>query len=707
VNEQNIEDFFFEPDELPKVPEETKKIKQCLDIVRDEISTLRQQWNSASWVMTAIEWDRQRTMKSYNFGSRSLSHNFSRKSLLSNRSTSIRSSNRESDNSSMVKGKGSDTASQIETLRDTMYHAPDRAWNNIRLLGVNLPTSDINDFVFVKNKQSNSKQKKQPNKKTSKSQKMAASKPIPPILASYLSTLPSVSSKNRSSTSSSVDNQQINTVHATQHRSSTSSTVDNQQNNTVNTTQQLRKKSTIMKTLRLGKRSRQNSSDELTATFSQPTNKDNKLLDKDINSEGKKGEAITINILPPVIQPINTSGPITLLTPTFIESLKDHGDINSEVNQDVNDSKAIDDIIIESLDADGNDMKLMNDERKLHAIDEEIDALLKNDNDIENSPLNGEAITSVDRHVTNHNTLEANDIPSVVKKTSKSDDKCVSSEGVDDDKEKNTTGETNETNADTGEIDVKTATSNNLDLVTEDNVTNDITETNVPNSDDAVLDAMIDAIVDVNNVNTKHSESSADLEKLLPNDSPNDSSNDSSNNSQNDSNNLSNDSSHDSSNQLPNTLSNSNYTSGTVTSTNEKPLSLATSSTAQLHHPPSSPTADSTLDNSSQPNVPLESDSTSFPHSHVARSIPPTPTTPYFPATEGSTNLPEFPSEPISGMPEQSTPNFNPRSDPEFEPINPFLIPPMSTSTYISPATPLPSTPTTPQHSPLLQDSRP
>ncbi|CAG8771536.1 2865_t:CDS:1, partial [Ambispora leptoticha] len=205
-------------------------------------------------------------------------------------------------------------------------------------------------------------------------------------------------------------------------------------------------------------------------TFSQPTNKDNKLLDKDINSEGKKGEAITINILPPVIQPINTSGPITLLTPTFIESLKDHGDINSEVNQDVNDSKAIDDIIIESLDADGNDMKLMNDERsqevevseyeditskypsedeeiesqieqedevestcdiddeklvsELHAIDEEIDALLKNDNDIENSPLNGEAITSVDRHVTNHNTLEANDIPSVVKKTSKSDDKC-------------------------------------------------------------------------------------------------------------------------------------------------------------------------------------------------------------------------------------------------------------------------------------------
>ncbi|CAG8696705.1 4185_t:CDS:2, partial [Gigaspora rosea] len=109
VNEQNIDDFFFEPDELPKVPEETKKIKQCLDFVRDEINILRQQWNSASWVMTAIEWDRQRTMKSYNFGGRSLAHNISRKSMLSNRSPSLRNSNnnsrRESENSNIIKGK--------------------------------------------------------------------------------------------------------------------------------------------------------------------------------------------------------------------------------------------------------------------------------------------------------------------------------------------------------------------------------------------------------------------------------------------------------------------------------------------------------------------------------------------------------------------------------------------------------------------------
>ncbi|CAG8598213.1 13974_t:CDS:2 [Cetraspora pellucida] len=711
VNEQNIEDFFFEPDELPKVPEETKKIKQCLDIVRDEISILRQQWNSASWVMTAIEWDRQRTMKSYNFGSRSLSHNFSRKSMLSNRSTSIRSSNRESDNSSMIKGKSSDTASQIETLRDTIYHAPDRAWNNIRLLG-----------------------------------KMAANKPIPPLLALYLSSLPSVSSKNRASTSSTVDNKQNNMVNA-----------DNQQNNTVNVTQ-IRKKSTLMKTLRLGKRNQQNSIDELSASFSQSmntTNKDNKISDKDTTFEGKEEEeTITINILPPVIQPINASGPITLLTPTFIKSLQDHEDKDSEVNQDVSYSKAIDDIIIESIDADDNDMKFMNDEQgqevetseyeditskypsedeeiesqneqegevesicdidddklasEIHAIEEEIhaiDTLLDDDTctvDIVNIPHNSEETTSVDCYATKHDTLEVNDIPLVVKKTSKSDDKSESFEEAGDDTERNTTGETNETNADTVEIDVKTTTSNNLDLVTEDNETNDITETNVSNSDDAVLDAMIDAIVDVNNnVNTKHSESSADLEKLLPNDSSNDSSNDAQSDSLNDSpndllNNSPNDSSNDSSNN----------------SSNETPLSLVTSSTAQPHLPPSSSTVNSTLDNSSQSNVPLGSDSTSyFSDSHVIRSIPPTPTTPYFPAvansTEVPTHLPEFLPEPIYGMPEQSVPNSSPLSEPEFEPINPFLIPPMPTSTYISPETPLPSTPTTPLYSPSLQESRP
>ncbi|CAG8446494.1 13690_t:CDS:2 [Dentiscutata heterogama] len=705
VNEQNIDDFFFEPDELPKVPEETKKIKQCLDIIRDEISILRQQWNSASWVMTAIEWDRQRTMKSYNFGGRSLAHNFSRKSVLSNRSTSIRSSNtgrRESESLSLIKAKGSDTASQIEILRDTMYHAPDRAWSNIRLLGI------------------------------------VAQKPIPPILVSYLSSLPSAS-KNRTIITSSI--------------------VDNQQNKQ---TQQSKKKT--WKSLRLGKRSQQNNSQpELSTTFIQQmnvTNKDNKILNKDTNF---KDEKISINISPPTIQPIITTEPITLITPSFIESIQDNKDINSEMNHDVNysedidNSKDIDAIIIKSIDADSN-IEFTNDEqglevnaseyedmskdpseddeiesqtdhedeiesigdidddklaKEIHALEKEInelDTLLNNDAstiDTENNLFNSEEATNVDGCTTDHDIFEATDVPSINKETTKSDNnsnKCEPFEEADDTTEKNTTGGTIETNVDMTEIDVKNATSDNFDRATEDNVTDDV---NVINSDDAVLDAMdamIDAIVDVNgNENTKHSKYSTatDSEKLLS-DGP---SNDSSNHSSND---LSNHSSNDSSN----TLSNSNNVSETTSSTIETLLSsLASSSSTPKPNPSSLTLTDSTLNNSSQQNVPLVLDPTTSYSSpqHVARSIPPTPTTPYFSALTDSTeeSAPAFPPETVYVMPEQSSSNLGPQSDLEFEPINPFLIPPMSTSTYISPATPLPSTPTTPQYSPLQQESRP
>ncbi|CAG8503218.1 24132_t:CDS:2 [Dentiscutata erythropus] len=690
VNEQNIDDFFFEPDELPKVPEETKKVKQCLDIVRDEISTLRQQWNSASWVMTAIEWDRQRTMKSYNFGGRSLAQNISRKSVLSNRSTSIRSNTgrRESESLSLIKAKGSDTASQIEILRDTMYHAPDRAWNNIRLLGVNIPMSDINNDV-VKSKSFSNKQKKQNSKITSKSQKIAAQKPIPPILVSYLSSLPSAS-KNRTIITSSI--------------------VDNQQNKQ---TQQSKKKT--WKSLRLGKRSQQNNSEpELLTTFIQQinvTNKDNnKILNKDTNFKGKEDEKISINISPPTIQPIVTTEPITLITPSFIGSIQDHRDINSEMNHDVNysedidNSKDIDAMIIKSIDADNN-IEFTNDERakEIHELEKEInqlDSLLNNDTntiDTENNLFNSEEATNVDG-TTDHDTFEATDVPSINKETTKSDNnsnKCEPFEEAGDTTEKNITGETIETNVDMTEIDVKNAASDNFDRATEDNVTDDV---NVTNSDDAVLDAMdamIDAIVDVNgNENTKHSKhpTSTDSEKLLSNGPSNDSSNDSSN-----------------------TLSNSNNVSETTSSTIETPLSslASSSSTPKPNMSPSSKLTlkDSTLKNSSQQNVPLVSDPTTSYSSpqHVARSIPPTPTTPYFPALTDSTeeSVSVFPPETVYVMPEQSTSNLSHRSELEFEPINPFLIPPMSTSTYISPATPLPSTPTTPQYSPLQLESRP
>ncbi|CAG8605717.1 24037_t:CDS:2, partial [Gigaspora rosea] len=409
---------------------------------------------------------------------------------------------RESENSNIIKGKGSDTASQIEVLRDTMYHAPDRAWNNIRLLGVSIPTSDINNDL-VKSKNSNNKQKKLNIKSSSKSQKIVAQKPIPPILISYLSSLPSAS-KNRLITTSPI--------------------VDNQQNNQ---TQQSKKKS--WKTLRLGKRNQQNNSEiELSTTFIQQmivTNKDDKILNKGTNSKGKEEDE-------KIISEINA--------------------LEKEIN--------------------------------------ELDTLLNNDtsniNNINTENINNEETKNVDCCTTDSNKRE-------------------SFEEMDDTTERNTTRETTETNADITEIDVKNTTSNNSDKATEDNVTDDV---NVANSNDVVLDAMdamidaiVDAIVDVNR-----------------------------------------------------------------------------------------------LDSTS-----------SFPPQHIVRSIPPTPTTPYFPALTGSNEEPGFPPETVYGMPEQSTSNLNSRSDLEFEPINPFLIPPMSSSTYISPATPLPSTPTTPQYSPLQLDSRP
>ncbi|CAJ0828745.1 8513_t:CDS:10 [Entrophospora sp. SA101] len=148
VNEQNLDDFFFDPEEYKSMPEDARKVQHALDIIRDEIHSLRQQWNSASWSMTAIEWDRQRTMLSYNFGGRSMTLNISK---TNGRASSIcHFNNNHSNNSDSHSKRLSstlkpttqtqfDTMSQIEFLKDVVHHAPDRAWNNIFMLGVTLP----------------------------------------------------------------------------------------------------------------------------------------------------------------------------------------------------------------------------------------------------------------------------------------------------------------------------------------------------------------------------------------------------------------------------------------------------------------------------------------------------------------------------------------------------------------------------------------
>ncbi|CAI2161539.1 18874_t:CDS:10 [Funneliformis geosporum] len=137
VNEQNLEDFFFDPDEFNKFPDDARRIQQAIDVIRDEIVTLRQQWNAASWTMTAIEWDRQRTMQAYSFGGRPMTLNVS-KSAGQSRAASVYNlslSNNNDDESPNRKRLSTtsristaDTVSHIEILRDVMFHAPDRAW---------------------------------------------------------------------------------------------------------------------------------------------------------------------------------------------------------------------------------------------------------------------------------------------------------------------------------------------------------------------------------------------------------------------------------------------------------------------------------------------------------------------------------------------------------------------------------------------------
>ncbi|CAH1763740.1 6474_t:CDS:10 [Entrophospora sp. SA101] len=169
VNEQNLDDFFFDPEEYKSMPEDARKVQHALDIIRDEIHSLRQQWNSASWSMTAIEWDRQRTMLSYNFGGRSMTLNISK---TNGRASSIcHFNNNHSNNSDSHSKRLSstlkpttqtqfDTMSQIEFLKDVVHHAPDRAWNNIFMLGVTLPnlssSNDISNNASSNNNNSNS-----------------------------------------------------------------------------------------------------------------------------------------------------------------------------------------------------------------------------------------------------------------------------------------------------------------------------------------------------------------------------------------------------------------------------------------------------------------------------------------------------------------------------------------------------------------------
>ncbi|CAG8658264.1 5298_t:CDS:1, partial [Acaulospora colombiana] len=338
VNEQNIEDYFFDPDEFLKIPDEARKIQQALDIIRDEVVTLRQQWNIASWTMTAIEWDRQRTMQSYNFGGRPMTLNVSSRNSSQSRAASVHnvhlsnSCSEDNDENSEAKGAKvikNDATLQIEFLRDLMYHAPDRAWNHIRFLGIPLPTFN-NNLEAISGDSRINKQKKQNNKSSSNTPKGTTCKPPPPILMSYLSSLPAltpmVPEKKRLSTSSAIS-------------SSSSNSINSNNSTTAPPLLPVRKQSAsrrLMKTLGLVGRGQQNTEPELPPIPNQliANHKENgkrKLSSKrarglhDKSGAEDNEESIIINV------PLTTS---PLLAPSFLGSNEKIGD-ELEVDQNV------------------------------------------------------------------------------------------------------------------------------------------------------------------------------------------------------------------------------------------------------------------------------------------------------------------------------------------------------------------------------------
>ncbi|CAG8516368.1 6180_t:CDS:10 [Ambispora gerdemannii] len=223
VTEQNVEDYFFDSEDFQNAPEEVKKIQQALEIIRDEINGLKAQWNAVSWSMTVIEWDRQRTMQSYSFGARPSVHSSTSGGSNGkfsvggngngNRAASVYNmkadESNDSDSTSMSTIRPSDTAAQIEFLRDMMLHAPDRAWQHIRTIGAPIPIVNADGTSSRPNNLGRSL--------SSSSSGNTSTRPRPPIgplLTQFFATSSAINSLssnsttpivNRSSPSSSID----------------------------------------------------------------------------------------------------------------------------------------------------------------------------------------------------------------------------------------------------------------------------------------------------------------------------------------------------------------------------------------------------------------------------------------------------------------------------------------------------------------------
>ncbi|CAG8475869.1 4585_t:CDS:2 [Paraglomus occultum] len=140
-NGMNFDDCLLDPQVLGSLPDIVKSIKSALDIIREETILLKNQWNTASWSMSVIEWDRQRTMGRYNFDQpltgnkcsfgRSTCKHILRKGAQTSQAIVPLAKN--------LHTSTIDTFSRIGFLLETMKHAPDRAWNHICSINAPIP----------------------------------------------------------------------------------------------------------------------------------------------------------------------------------------------------------------------------------------------------------------------------------------------------------------------------------------------------------------------------------------------------------------------------------------------------------------------------------------------------------------------------------------------------------------------------------------
>ncbi|CAG8503544.1 4916_t:CDS:10 [Ambispora leptoticha] len=268
VAEQNVEDYFFEPDDFQNVPEEVRKIQQALEIIKGEINGLKVQWNAVSWSMTVIEWDRQRTMQSYSFGMRpnvysstgsgrhgTGSGNGSRAASVYNMKTD---ESTESDGVSMSATiRPSDTAAQVEYLRDMMLHAPDRAWHQIRAIEAPIPIINADGTSSRPGNNGRSSSSSSSSNNTTRPRL-----PIGPLLTQFFATSrvlslnPTTPIINRLSNSSSIeDSSEYSPIPRRQRSSSVSSISSVTSTKSMKSNTPIRKKSAghrLMRTLGFG-----------------------------------------------------------------------------------------------------------------------------------------------------------------------------------------------------------------------------------------------------------------------------------------------------------------------------------------------------------------------------------------------------------------------------------------------------------------------